>query len=263
MYTIMKKVFAITFTVMLLLTSCLPLFLCLTGNGKLITEYRDVTGYDFIINSTAINVTVVEADTFGLKLVIEENLADNIITSVSGGILEIRHSSVKNCINHTRTPSIIVSAPVISGVTLSGSGGFIAPELSGDDISIRLSGSGNMEIGLAESSTLQIAISGSGDISVAELVCDEATIKLSGSGDLSASGNAGHGIFSLSGSGDSYTRDFIMNTTSATITGSGNLHTYVTGSLNAIMSGSGNIYLKGNPSVHSNISGSGRIIKNK
>jgi hypothetical protein len=259
----MKRVLAITIGTALLLTSCLPLWVCLRGNGKQITEYREVTGYDFIENSTAINVTVIESDTFGLKMEIEENLADNIITTVSGGILTIRHGSLKNCITHTLTPTITVYAPVMTGLTLSGSGDFAVPELTGSDVAVRLSGSGNIALESVTSSVFQIRISGSGDVSVRDINCDEAEIILSGSGDFSAAGSADHGIFSLTGSGDAYTRDMVLGTAAATISGSGNIHTHVTQSLNAIMSGSGNIYLKGDPTVHSNISGSGRIIYSK
>jgi hypothetical protein len=259
----MKRVFVISIAAAILLTSCLPMFICLRGNGKLVTKTREVTGFDFIENSTAINVTVIESDTFGLKMEIEENLADNIVTSVSGGILTIKHSSLKNCITHTLTPSIVVYAPAITGVTLSGSGDFTIPAVTGSDAAIRLSGSGNIALESVEASTFQIRISGSGDMLVREMDCDEAEIIISGSGDLSATGSAGHGIFKLSGSGDAYTRDLVLRTAAATISGSGNVHTHITESLNAILSGSGNIYLKGNPTVHSNISGSGRIINNK
>jgi hypothetical protein len=257
----MKKTVLITIATALVVTSCLPLFFCLQGNGEIITQYRDVENFIEIENSTSINVTIIEADTFGLKMEIEENLADHIITSVTGGVLEIRHSSKKNCITHTITPSITISAPVISSLTISGSGDISAPALSGIDASVRVSGSGSATVGDIQTSLLQLRISGSGDISIGEISSEEVGVTISGSGNLSASGFASHGIFSLSGSGDAYTRDLLLNTASMTISGSGNIHTEISNSLNAHLSGSGNIYLRGNPTIHSNISGSGRIIK--
>lgn len=257
----MKKSGIIALLLITILASCQLLDLCLTGNGNLITEYRAVSDYDYIVNTTGIDVTIIEADTFGLLLDIEENLAENIVTSVSNGTLEIRHRN-KGCINYTRTPSVIVSAPSVRGIKVSGSGDINSPFLSGHNVSVRVSGSGNSIVGEIESSTLQITISGSGDVSVNNLNCDEVEVVISGSGDLSSAGTSGHGIFKLSGSGDAYFREVPVNTAAATISGSGNLHVNVSEAINAILSGSGNIFLTGNPSVHANITGSGKIISN-
>lgn len=259
----MKRVFVIAILSAVLVTSCDLLNICIRGNGKLVTEYHDVSGYNFIVNSTAIDVTVVEADTFGLIMMIDENLADNIVISVTAGTLEIRQNPIKNCISHTISPSIIVSAPSIAGLRLSGTGNFTVPALSGNDVSVMLSGTGNIAIVSIKSSTLEITISGTGDLSVTEILCDEAGITLSGTGNLNAAGAVSHGLFSITGSGDSYTPGLVLQTAAITVYGSGHVHTHITGSLNAIIGGSGNIYLKGNPTVHSNISGSGRIIYNK
>ena len=52
----------------------------------------------------------------------------------------------------------------------------------------------------------------------------------------------------------------MLGSADITITGSGDVFTFVENSLIAFISGSGNIYLKGNPTINKTITGSGKII---
>ncbi|MBE0674593.1 MAG: DUF2807 domain-containing protein [Bacteroidales bacterium] len=259
----MKRILILTLSIPLIITSCIPLFTCIRGNGNMITEIRDPAAFDFLINSTAIDVVFAEADTFGIILEIEENLAGYIQTDVSGNRLEIKNSRGVNCINFTRTPLIRVSAPLLTGLVLSGSGNLDADLIEAENAVVKLTGSGNLVLESIVAISADITLSGSGDLSVRTIECNEADVKITGSGDFSAGGSADNGMFMLTGSGDSYTRNLITERATATLTGSGNLHIWVTMQLNAILSGSGNIYLGGQPQVYANISGSGRIIEFK
>lgn len=259
----MKRLLIIVFGFGVTLTSCLPFLNCVTGNGRLVNERRSPATFDYIVNATAIDVIFTTADTFGIMIEAEENIIPYIVTEVSGNTLEIRHRQGVSCINHTRSPLIRVSAPVFEGVILSGSGDVSGDIIDCSDAVVRISGSGNIILNQIDAESVQLRLSGSGDLTVREMNCTDAEIIISGSGDAAITGAAANGIFTLTGSGDSYSRDFIVTRVSATLSGSGNLHTHVITQLNAILSGSGNIYLRGNPSVYATITGSGKIIENK
>jgi len=87
-------------------------------------------------------------------------------------------------------------------------------------------------------------------------------MSVSGSGDLNIKGSCDNSKMMVTGSGDIVSDNFLVRTANETISGSGNIHTYVVISLKAVISGSGNIYLKGNPLIDQTITGSGKIIKN-
>ncbi|MDX9928860.1 MAG: head GIN domain-containing protein [Bacteroidales bacterium] len=259
----MKHLFTALTVLLVAVTSCIPLFNCIQGNGRLGTETRRPATFTSIANATAVDVIFSESDTFGILLTAEENLLPYIITEVSGNTLEIRNKQSYGCIRFTRDPVIKVSAPFINGITLSGSGNVTADRLTDEDIVIELSGSGNIIADRSESVYVRAKISGSGDIILRDIDCTDAEVIISGSGDLSAAGEGTNGIFRISGSGNSFTRELVIRNSTVTISGSGNLYTWTTNVLNAVISGSGNIYLKGIPQVFSNITGSGKIIEFK
>lgn len=124
-----------------------------------------------------------------------------------------------------------------------------------------VSGSGRAEIdGLVKTEDLDLSVSGSGNIFTSELVVENLECRISGSGNIKLDGgNVSDAEVSISGSGSFYGEDTECKTIEVHVSGSGNCSCKVTESLEASVSGSGNITYMGNPKVDARVSGSGRV----
>ena len=90
---------------------------------------------------------------------------------------------------------------------------------------------------------------------------DDLRANISGSGMMDLDGTANDATMTMSGSGKIAAFGMITNNNSATISGSGNIETFVSNHLDATISGSGTIRYRGNPSVTTHISGSGSVVR--
>lgn len=258
---VMKKSALVFIIISFGASSCLENIICLDGNGNLTTESRQVNQITELVNTTSLDIIYRKADSVSVNITAESNLIGHIVTSSSGGRLEIRTDPRNTCFDYTLRPVITITAPSLSAVDLTGSGSFEADSLHASKVEVRSTGSGNLYAGGISSDYLQIAIGGSGDVAVTSATCLESDFTLSGSGNLEISGKAGKGTMRVSGSGDVKSAGYEISTATETTTGSGNIYTLVINTLNAVISGSGNIYVKGNPVINQTVSGSGRVIK--
>lgn len=245
----------------LIMNSCLENITCIDGNGQVITQSREASEINELVNTTAVDVIYIKADSVSITVTAESNFMKHIETSSSQGRLNIRTDPRNTCFNYTVKPLITVTSPSLNSLELTGSGSMQADSISGPEAEIRSTGSGDLHIGNVISDDMFITVTGSGDVEMSSVNCIEADLTLTGSGNLDISGRADKSVMRVTGSGDAKAVDLIITSATETITGSGNIYTTVVNSLTAVISGSGNIYLRGNPSIHESISGSGRIIK--
>jgi hypothetical protein len=247
----------------LLCNSCLKDVLCVQGDGIEETEVRRVAAFTKISNYTSIDIVYKKADTTGITIKADENLLKYINTETDNNTLEIKTRNGITCLDFDTKPIITVTSPSLTSVLESGSGAFIADEMSGKDVAVKLSGSGKISISRISGTDLSIALSGSGDININNCFCVSSDVFLSGSGNIRLSGQNESSHFKISGSGEINAEDLMLSSADILISGSGDVYTNIENNLDAIISGSGNIYLKGDPSITKTISGSGRIIKYK
>ncbi len=244
-------------------TSCLKDLLCVKGDGIMETETRRVTSFDQIENSTSFDVIYRKADTLGIAITAEQNILDYIETNVYDNTLEIRTSPGSICLDYNHKPVLTITSPSLKKIINSGSGTFLADNLTGDAITMKLSGSGDISVQQMTGNSIDIILSGSGDIKVDQASFSGSDFLLSGSGDADISGDCETAHFKVTGSGNLHSSDFVTTTASIILSGSGNIYTNVTGYLNGLISGSGNIYVKGDPRIDQTVTGSGRIINTK
>jgi hypothetical protein len=257
----MKKILLIVSFLSVTATSCIDNFNCIDGNGIPETQLRSISDFNHIVNSTAVDVIYKKADSVSISVMAESNLLGYIVTETVNDRLEIRTEPRTECLDYRIQPVITVTSPELKTIELSGSGALIADTMSGNPNTIELSGSGDIFIGSISSHDLSVTIYGSGDIDITRGLCKEADILITGSGDLDIKGSSDNGKLRITGSGDINSGQFMLLTANETVSGSGNIFTWVENGLTATISGSGNIYLKGNPTLNQTITGSGKIIK--
>ena len=92
---------------------------------------------------------------------------------------------------------------------------------------------------------LCVVLSGSGDVDVKHLDADNFTATISGSGDIELTGTCYKAEYNVNGSGDIDADEFRVDYLDATVNGSGSIECRCTDTLNANVIGSGDIEIKG------------------
>ncbi|RYE00266.1 MAG: DUF2807 domain-containing protein [Sphingobacteriales bacterium] len=210
------------------------------GQGPIVTEERNVAAFTMIEAEFPGDVVLVQGTGQMVKAQAQENIINDLYTTVNNGILTIK---LKNGLRlSTGSLKVYVTIPVIERISLMGSGNVTADQVISPDLDIKLTGSGNMEIGNLESGNVYSELTGSGNIKIAAGAASYLKVRLTGSGDLKA-------------------QNFSAVDAVVTLTGSGSATIRASNTLNAVISGSGNINYYGNPVVTQNVTGSGRLKK--
>ena len=212
---------------------------CITGNGEIASELRDIDGFSAVEVISNIPVDVFVDDEVSVEVTCDSNLIDYIRTEVRGDALQVKTPNNRN-VRPTTDCFVTVTGPTFTEFALSGSAGLYAQGPLKELRELSASGSGSMLVEAIDSSRLSVSLSGSGD---AEL--DGAT------GDLE---------LHLSGSGGVLARDLTAGDAEVKISGSGSAEITATGSVDADLSGSGSLDIYGDPqSVNQDTSGSGDV----
>jgi hypothetical protein len=173
-----------------MMTSCVTSqsFMNIRGTGPSITKDFKVSGFHGIDVSHGFDVILVQGNTEGLTLTVQENLLEYIIVTVDQGVLRIY--SDKN-INSTQPMKARITFKDINKLNVSG-GGDVTSETA---------------LNLQK---MDIDMSGGGDVTFV-LNADELKCGISGGGDLKIDGNIKNYDLDLSGGGDVTS---VINTTS-------------------------------------------------
>ncbi|MBR4827110.1 MAG: DUF2807 domain-containing protein [Bacteroidales bacterium] len=241
----------------------------LKGNGVAVDTVIDVDGFNAVSlpASTDVVYKIAEGDR-SVVLTCDEKLVDHYFIHVEDGIL---YADVKPGAYSvfTKVQSVLtVCAPVLEGVTVTGSGDctVIGPVSTDSRFYLKCSGSGDVSVsGRIDCPEFTATTSGSGDISVGAVCCESsAGIRTTGSGDIDISAIAAQSVdISSSGSGDLSVEGITADSINARTSGSGDIDLVCkdAGVVDARTSGSGDISLRGTArSVQTAHSGSGDVL---
>ena len=207
------------------------------GSGDIVSESREVSGFDSIDLSGVGEVIITQGEGESLTIETDDNVMEHITSEVRGGTLYLGTKPQTNVF-----PTRLV-------FTLG------VDELMAADVS----GSGSVEARSIETDNLQISVSGSGSVNVDLLAADDLKVRISGSGDVELAGEVPVQDIDISGSGKYRAVDLLSEDATVSVSGSGDATLWATGSLDADVSGSGTIDYYGNPTVNTSTSGSGEV----
>jgi hypothetical protein len=233
----MKKFSVVLISALVLLTtSCEKI----DGDGPVVTETRDVSGFSGIDFRIAGDVYFKKDSVYKVEVSAQQNILDKLDTYISEGNLVIKPRNGIH-IRSYKDVTVLVSGPELNR--------------------LRVSGSGNISTGDAfTTGSIDMDVSGSGKITVADMTADYADLKISGSGDIKIQNGAiTEEKIKISGSGSIDLSNVTAIKATTTTSGSGDIRLQVSESLNATISGSGSVYYKGNPIIDTKISGSGKV----
>jgi hypothetical protein len=210
------------------------------GSGNVITETREVSGFDAVNVSYPATVLIKQGNAESLKIEAEDNLMPNLKTQVKNGTLEIFYERENGKhVNPTKTVNITIVVKDLVDVEFTSAGELIVENLKTDALDVSLSGAGNIKLDKILVKTLGV--------------------NLSGAGSSTASGTADDLSLNISGFGDFKGKDLHNKDAQVDISGAGSATVWVADSLDAQISGAGSISYYGSPSVSKQISGVGNV----
>lgn len=214
---------------LVILVSVLSACNVVRGSGDVISESREVSGFDSVDLSGAGDVIITQGEGESLTIETDDNIMEYITSEVRGGTLYLGTEELTNVM-----PTRLV-------FTLG------VDELNAVDVS----GSGSIEAASIETDSLELGISGSGSVDVDSLTADELNVSISGSGDVRLAGETPEQDIDISGSGQYEAGDLLSESVVVSISGSGEATIWTTSSLDADVSGSGTVNYYGTPTVNS------------
>lgn len=237
MKTIEIPLFLSFFAFLFTTSSCID-EIFIEGNGIPKTEIRGAEGFDEVISSGDFRVTVMPGSHYSVEVTAESNLLPYIETNVNGKTLKIRSLGLHS-LRQNLPIEVLITTPVLNGLTLSGSGMIKTGSFMSNDFKINLSGSGDID---------------------AQISTDNIKANVSGSGIIYLEGNAVGTDFVISGSGKIKSYKLEQQNCKAAISGSGDMYVNASRAIDASISGSGRVYFINHPLIHTSVSGSGGVV---
>ncbi len=211
------------------------------GSGNIITEERDVSGFDRVAVSGAGRVIVAQGNEESLAVEIDDNLMQYIETRVRGGTLELGFTDEMEHKNIVPSGSIIFRLSVI------------------DLTAIDISGAASFEIQELDTDRLEMVLSGAGDVKINSLTAADLVVTVSGAGNIDLAGQVETQEIALTGLGNYNASDLESQEATVRISGAGSATVWARDTLDVMIGGAGDVNYFGNPTVTQNISGVGKI----
>ena len=208
------------------------------GSGNVVTEARELSGFDSVVLSGVGQVIITQSDEESLTIETDDNLMQYLESEVRNGRLELRIAD--NTIP-IPTQSIIYRIGVI--------------DLTGLDSS----GAGSFEIDGLDTDRLKVTLSGAGDIGIDSLSATDLAVTISGAGNVDLAGQVERQEVEMSGFGNYTAPDLESQTASVRIGGAGSTVIWALDTLDVEISGAGNVEYFGSPNVTRDVSGAGKV----
>jgi len=208
------------------------------GSGRLVSEQRDVSGFDKVVFGSFGDLSITQGEQESLIIEADDNLLEHIESNVVNGVLSLGFE-----LNyHFVLPTHIHYTLVVKDLS-----------------SIQLSGVGSVEIGELHTGSLSMDLSGTGNLTVANLRADRLNVVISGLGGVEAAGKVRDLDIHISGAGNFKGGSLHSQTSHIRVSGLGDATVWVDNSLDVVVSGTGGIEYYGRPQISQTISGLGDL----
>ena len=210
-----------------------------TGSGRLITDTRQVAGYDSVLFSAIGDVTITQGSTEGLTIEAEDNIMPKIITEVRGTQLYIGfdRQSWQDIIRPTKSIKFTLTVKNLNSIEMDGVGSITAPSFETDKLTVRIGGAGGIKLTNFSASSLTAIMSGAGNVEI--------------------SGKVNSLDATMSGVGNFACGDLQTQTAKVNLTGAGGATVWAANSLDVSITGAGSVSYYGTPKLTKNVTGVG------
>ena len=208
------------------------------GSGNVVTESRDVSGFNSVSISGIGRVIITQVDKEALTIEADDNIMEHITSEVSDGTL---------ILGYKEDLSLESASPVVFRVNLK------------NLISLDNAGTASFEVDKVNTDQLQITKSGTGDIKIIELNAKDINVSAEGTGKIELGGSVENQEVDLLGTVEYHAPDVKSQNANVSVDGTANAFVWVLDSLDVVINGSGEVHYYGSPSVTQDISGTGSL----
>lgn len=213
----------------------------ISGNGKIVTEPYDITGFSKVKVMGAMKLHVTQGDAYAVKIETDENLMEFIIVQREGDVLVVRPERGIT-LRASDDVHVYVTAPKFEAFRASGASEVIGETaLSGHNIFIDLSGASTARL---------------------DLKYDDVDVEVSGAGQADLRGEVRSLDVEASGASHVNAGDLKATEADLDLSGASFARVHVTGRLDADASGASEIFYSGGATVQSRASGASTIREN-
>jgi RNase P/RNase MRP subunit p29 len=215
---------------------------CIKRTGEIITEVRNIKGFDRLLIEDNVNVFLKQDSIFEVKIEAGKNIVPLIKTELDGSTLVIRN---KNRCNWTRS----YNKPLNVYITM--------PRM----IYIKSNGTGNLQgTNTFVCDKVDFEIANAGDMRI-DVKCNDLITHIFGSGDLYVSGVATNHSCNIGGTSYLYAASLNTKYTWIHTFSSGPSEIYATDLLQCFIDRTGDVLCYGNPhTIEKTISGNGKLV---
>ena len=211
----------------------------ISGNGNVVEDTRNVSGFTGVEISTGIDVYLTQGQDFEVVVEADENLQEVILTELRGDRLVVRTDHVN--IRSAKSKKVHVTLPELEELKISSAGDCVGQTPF-------------------QCNDLRVSISSAGDLTL-EVDADRIGLDISSSGDASISGSANVLDASLSSAGDLNAFDLVAKKVDVSVSSAGDARVHATEEIDMNASSAGNIYYRGDARVvRSTSSSAGSIV---
>ncbi|MCB0633371.1 MAG: head GIN domain-containing protein [Saprospiraceae bacterium] len=208
-----------------------------TGSGQVIEQERSLANFSFIDVEDGIDVYLTPGNTSSVMVKADDNLADRIITKVSGKVLSIE---MDGSYRKAKKLEVHITLPELSGIEASG----------GSDV---------YSTQRFKLSDFKIELSGGSDIRF-EMDAGQVFCNLSGGSDAELRGSVNELKAQTSGGSDLKAKDLEIKKCKLYASGGSDAYVWVKEELEMEASGASDIYYRGKPNItHQRASGASDI----
>jgi hypothetical protein len=191
------------------------------GGGDRTIETREVAPFDRLEIAESVDVKVVEGDGRHVRVYAGENVIDRVVTTSSGGVLEI----------DIKDRGIVIGSDPL----------------------------GDAQVEVTAAALEAVDIEGGGDVQLEDLDAEQLELELHGSADLDASGSVENLTATIQGPGDADLSQLSVRTATVVVQGPGDAELNVSEALEVTVQGPGDVSYRGDPVVDSEIEGPGDL----
>jgi len=210
----------------------------ITGSGNVITESRQVSGFNGVSHIGIGRVIITQGDTESLTIKADDNLMKYITSEVKNDTLEL---GFDENVRFDSTSSITFTVGAI-GIAEIGS-----------------TGTGSIELDELGTKNLHILKTGTGSISIGSLTATDLVVNADGTGKIEIAGTVVNQELDLKGTGNYDAPDLESQTADVGVTGTGSVELWVLDSLDVEIVGISKVSYYGSPDVTQNITGTGSL----
>lgn len=226
----------------LVLSACrLPFINVVRGSGDLVTDRREVSGFNEVRLDGAGRLIITQGEEESLEIEAEDNIMSELTSEVRGQtlVLGFQEQPWRNSVIPTRGITYTLTVIELTSVTFNGAG--------------------DLEMGSLDTSSLTLVINGAGQINLDDLMADSLTVQISGTGSIEVGGEVSSQSVTIDGAGNYEASDLQTNATTVDINGLGSGTVWAADSLDVTIDGGGTLNYYGSPSVTQEINGVGDI----